>query len=1084
VATTTLPRSEIRRIGQTQPAPLADPVLPGLIIGPAYHLRDYPLDRATINIGAYGSIGAAGDGVQNGRPVDGSEALLITSPPDNALGAVLDRDSVKIFSESSRIEIVQGSSGVRGIVSPEENLFTADSGSDLAAAGVRVGDQLVITYAVPTPDFIVSRTIVEIGGVDGSTLLANQCRVSVDLTDPDFGVASGPYFWRVERVVGLIQIPSSYVTTSGLRVAVAGGIQLDLDLDNDGSLETVPLSYGVLYMQYRSLRQDLAKYTPITDSSQIEQVAGRIDERNPLGMALAVAFRHTNRSLAIFGITRDNLNGIVNRSAAYSEAMDALATRRDIYGIAPLASELGIIQSLQSRVDTFALPEYAAYRRLFASHGPYPTTRQSIASRAGVAEIVSGELYRVFASVDGGFASAGVAEDDILYLPTGVDQDQYTLRKAFDDDRMLLKTGPSGLVQDIGRYYALRGEGTALANAGAGATQFVLGEDRFTPASRRVNAAFVGKALRMTRTGGPDTLVTSAASVTIQNLRFDADVAGEDGNLISVEFIDPSANSEPLAVAVTGSVIEVTLATNGSGVITSTATQVKAAIDASSPAAALVNVTIVGLGSTVQTAAAPTLLSGGRSNGRWLITSVNTGVAASLVVYDITYTARDVSSAGSNVKIAYEDPGVNNSALSVSVLGRDITVSLATDGGGSIAIAANTATNVLAAVQASAAANALVSAAITGTASAQQTALLQTNLVGGADPYYVCVGAHRMPATASSAYQATIRDTIVSQIAPTSYTIRRAYRGLYAAGASFLSGSVPVEIGDEIQVPTPAGPLNENYGAGYVASVVAQVLSDSRLTLDVYEDLPLEDPEDAASTSNVPFFRGIKPLTKQQQAEYLVSIVQSFGSSWFSHVFPDAAEVTGINDASTGLASPQPGYYMAVAIMALCTALPVQQPLTRRALVGFGALSNSNYYFSPEQIELLSNSGYLAMVQDQPDSPPYVLHQITTDLTDVKLAELSSMRCYDYVARRLKAVIDSYIGRVNISTDVLELIAEALNSDMAFVKSQKVSGLGAPMLSYAINSVRQNPARADGVQAVVSVDFPAPLNNIQLFIEG
>lgn len=70
-----------------------------------------------------------------------------------------------------------------------------------------------------------------------------------------------------------------------------------------------------------------------------------------------------------------------------------------------------------------------------------------------------------------------------------------------------------------------------------------------------------------------------------------ADTAGAAGNLISVDFVDPGANDESLAVAVSGNAITVTLATNASGVITSTAAQVLAAINADGTAGALVTVT-------------------------------------------------------------------------------------------------------------------------------------------------------------------------------------------------------------------------------------------------------------------------------------------------------------------------------------------------------------------------------------------------------------------------------------------------------------------------------------------------------------
>ena len=54
----------------------------------------------------------------------------------------------------------------------------------------------------------------------------------------------------------------------------------------------------------------------------------------------------------------------------------------------------------------------------------------------------------------------------------------------------------------------------------------------------------------------------------------------EGGDLVTAEFKNPGANNAPLSVAVTGKDIVVNLATDGAGAVTTTATQVVAAINA------------------------------------------------------------------------------------------------------------------------------------------------------------------------------------------------------------------------------------------------------------------------------------------------------------------------------------------------------------------------------------------------------------------------------------------------------------------------------------------------------------------------
>lgn len=103
----------------------------------------------------------------------------------------------------------------------------------------------------------------------------------------------------------------------------------------------------------------------------------------------------------------------------------------------------------------------------------------------------------------------------------------------------------------------------------------------------------------------PPTTAVKASKV-IQDLTFTADAAGAGGNAITVAYTTgATAGSE--VVTVVSNAISVQIATG-----VSTATQVKAAVDASVAAAALVDTSISGTGSTAQTApVAPTSLAGG-----------------------------------------------------------------------------------------------------------------------------------------------------------------------------------------------------------------------------------------------------------------------------------------------------------------------------------------------------------------------------------------------------------------------------------------------------------------------------------------
>jgi len=65
-------------------------------------------------------------------------------------------------------------------------------------------------------------------------------------------------------------------------------------------------------------------------------------------------------------------------------------------------------------------------------------------------------------------------------------------------------------------------------------------------------------------------------------------------NVVSVSFVDPSANTQALAVTIDGNFIKVALATDGGGAITSTPALIKAAIEAVDGYDSLVTVGTVG----------------------------------------------------------------------------------------------------------------------------------------------------------------------------------------------------------------------------------------------------------------------------------------------------------------------------------------------------------------------------------------------------------------------------------------------------------------------------------------------------------
>jgi len=228
-----------------------------------------------------------------------------------------------------------------------------------------------------------------------------------------------------------------------------------------------------------------------------------------------------------------------------------------------------------------------------------------------------------------------------------------------------------------------------------------------------------------------------AASVIINptgannDILYTANLAGSLGNDITVCYIDPDAASRALTVDVRGKAIRVSLATNASKAITSTAAQVIAAVNAHWMAGFLVTAENApgSSGAAAVTAISETHLAGGADMDA---THATLTVAPAGADNDVDWTAVVGGAEGNDITIEYDDPGAASQALTVTVVDKAITISLATDSASAIT---STANDVIAKVAETAAAKALVTGAPHGTdtGAGVVTAMAPAALTGGAD---------------------------------------------------------------------------------------------------------------------------------------------------------------------------------------------------------------------------------------------------------------------------------------------------------------------------------------------------------------
>lgn len=157
--------------------------------------------------------------------------------------------------------------------------------------------------------------------------------------------------------------------------------------------------------------------------------------------------------------------------------------------------------------------------------------------------------------------------------------------------------------------------------------------------------------------------VTTTLSEANTNLKFTAVPLGVQGNGISITYTKPSSNDSALQVNVSNTDIEVSLATNSSGAVTTTANDILTAVNADSIANELILVSLAAnsTGVGVVSAMAKKSLSGGGT------TATGTAEAVLLNDVDVTYKAEPVAAVIAGVINLNKLPNVPTDSIKASL---------------------------------------------------------------------------------------------------------------------------------------------------------------------------------------------------------------------------------------------------------------------------------------------------------------------------------------------------------------------------------------------------------------------------------
>jgi hypothetical protein len=195
------------------------------------------------------------------------------------------------------------------------------------------------------------------------------------------------------------------------------------------------------------------------------------------------------------------------------------------------------------------------------------------------------------------------------------------------------------------------------------------------------------------------------------------------------------------------------------------------------------------------------------------------------------------------------------------------------------------------------------------------------------------------------------------------------------------------------------------------------------------------------------------------------------------HVQPDTVGIT-----VDGVVKYLPGYYLCAALGGMVAGFPVQQGFTNVGVAGVADLKFSNFYFTRAQMNTMAAAGTLLFVQETQGSIPFVRHELTTDMSVLEFRELLVVKNWDWLSMFYHDQLASFIGKWNVTPDSLNTLRQTIISASELVKGQKLPKIGAPLLSYKISSLAQDPNNKDQVIINLNISVVYPLNYINLFL--
>lgn len=188
-------------------------------------------------------------------------------------------------------------------------------------------------------------------------------------------------------------------------------------------------------------------------------------------------------------------------------------------------------------------------------------------------------------------------------------------------------------------------------------------------------------------------------------------------------------------------------------------------------------------------------------------------------------------------------------------------------------------------------------------------------------------------------------------------------------------------------------------------------------------------------------------------------------------VYPASATKT----LSDGAVHALTGQFVAAAFAGMESALPIYKSKTRATTGVFETLLGVQ--LTRAEKNRIAEKGVLLFEQPNgPDTDIICRHQVTTNMDSAEYRENSILACKDYTAKYLRKVLDTYIGKYNVTADTISKVKGSIEATFASIIADQI------LVEGALSSIAQDEYNPDTLIVEVTIKVPYPCNYIKLTI--